>query len=181
MPKSVKVLDGIDVLDVPVATIFKSAKDGNEYVASDKGRWVLSKYGEIVDVLVEEYANTDGDLIKVYEQHAVQSSEEALPSYLVSKRNTPPTTPPNLRKYAEEMRKREDAELQQLSRDIRDAPKKKRGRPTKERRCTREPTAYNLFVRSVMQEVKDRMPDSKNAERMVECARLWQEHKKASM
>lgn len=50
----------------------------------------------------------------------------------------------------------------------------KRGRPrTRFPSYTREPTDFNLFVRSVMPQVKEELPQADNRVRMARCAELW--------
>lgn len=51
--------------------------------------------------------------------------------------------------------------------------KKKRGRPLKEKRNTREPTAYNKFISSIMSDVKKENPLLSNKECMKLCAARW--------
>lgn len=54
-------------------------------------------------------------------------------------------------------------------------PKKNRGRPRKEKRCTREPTKYNLFVRDEMVNVKRQYPSLSNNERLKICSQRWKQ------
>jgi len=51
--------------------------------------------------------------------------------------------------------------------------KRKRGRPCKEKTRTRGPSAYNIFVKSVMEQVKENNPGCSTRELMKKCAELW--------
>lgn len=54
---------------------------------------------------------------------------------------------------------------------------KKRGRPAKEKRCTRGLTAYNIFFKAKMGEVRKAMPGLSNNEYAKEIGKLWTEQK----
>lgn len=51
--------------------------------------------------------------------------------------------------------------------------KRGRGRPRKEKTRTREPSAYNVFVQSIMNKVKGDYPGMTTREHMRVCAGLW--------
>lgn len=54
-------------------------------------------------------------------------------------------------------------------------PERKRGRPSKMKRGTREPTEYNKFISLVMNQVKKENPLLTNKECMQQCAKLWRQ------
>ena len=57
----------------------------------------------------------------------------------------------------------------------------KRGRPRKERRNTRPPTEYNLFIREQMQHVKLAYPGNSNCQNLKICVQFWNERKAAAL
>lgn len=164
-------LDGIHVLDVPVYTIMRN-NNGDEYIAQPEGYWKQLKTQTFRDVLVESYVNTNGDAVNIYEHLKVIETNQTNVKHR-------PSTPPRLRQRYEEQRKLEREAYDQLKNEIAisQAIKPKRGRPAKEKRCTREATTYNLFVKQVMPDVKIEFPQYNNVQRMKECARLWRDYK----
>jgi hypothetical protein len=47
----------------------------------------------------------------------------------------------------------------------------------KKEKNSRPPTAYNLFVKAKMEEIKSQNPDLKNTELMAKAAQCWKQHK----
>jgi YABBY protein len=70
-----------------------------------------------------------------------------------------------------------EGELQEMKGTQKDVPKPKKEEKEKK---TRAPTAYNLFMKEKMLELKESHPTLTNIERMKMAAEAWSESKKSS-
>lgn len=130
-------------------------KDGCEYMFQDGVKRCICE-ASYNDTLINEYIDDDGNVVQEVVSELVMRGRV---------RTTPYSSP-----VREQLSK-----VTYLPHII--VEPKKRGRPRKEKRNTREPTAYNRFISEVMASVKAKHPDMNNKERLKECALLWKQAK----
>lgn len=137
-------------------------EDGCLYKWTPAQGWFLHQCPLHEEVLVSTHTNHDGVITHVYEVYTSIAQVVAL----CAERRTPCCSPI-----------RQQHIPQPLDADIFEMPKRKRGRPKKEKRNTRPPTEYNEFIKAAMVDVKEQYPKMANKDRLLECARLWRKHK----
>lgn len=146
------IIDGIEAVST-CCNLIILASDGCEY-KSDGKKWHLFKSMTFEDV------ELDDDWI----------SRQIVINYLP--RSTPFNSPLREKERGERPQKNDHCQEHQYP-----VLPKKRGRPPKQKRCTREPTDYNIFVKSVMSMLREKQPGLDNHAYLRECAKLWKEKK----
>lgn len=158
--------DLIDVMDVPIGMVMKSAISGDLYEARAKGYWKCIEKQRYTREVIYEYIDENGYIVKEYEETPVPfppSWPTSTPTFQLS--------PNMLRQWdAKYERQRASVKVSELLADL----PVKRGRPAKVRRCTRTPTRYNTFVKHIMPDIIREFPAYNNTQRMAECAARWQ-------
>jgi hypothetical protein len=140
--------------------------DGCLYKWGTEDGWVLHERPMYREVLVETYNDDNNQTVYVFE--VLKTTEPALQRCV--NRSTPCCSPLKC-----------DPIMQPAAVACGipyEMPKRKRGRPKKEKRNTRPATKYNEFIKDVMPTVKEQYPDMTNKERLMECVKLWREHKR---
>jgi hypothetical protein len=139
-------------------------EDGCLYKWLPASGWVLFETPHYHEVLVDTYVDEDDSIACVFE---VSTTIEAVEKRCIQ-RQTPCCSP--VRRSPPQSEKEEAVFEFEM-------PKRKRGRPKKEKRNTRPTTKYNEFIKDVMPNVKEQFPNMTNKERLMECVKLWREHK----
>ena len=141
--------------------IIISHDDGCLYKWTPVDGWCLFESPEYHEVLVESCDTTCVYEICITTETAQQRCIQ---------RSTPCSSPLRRNLHKSECHNRDANDFEM--------PKRRRGRPKKEKRNSRPATKYNEFIKQVMPVVKEQYPNMTNKDRLMECVKLWREHKK---